>query len=277
VCTYQRVNENGPEWGSGGRGFKSRRPDLCKTKHWQEIPKATAARLGVAFCFTAVKQSRFQSSLPIVGEKAERLPGSGEIWISVFLSAFPYSLRIAIGARDIAMCTGDPCHSSLEVGAMRVSFVAVLIASAACNAFTQQGARDERRAVASRIDAFFKALGSTDSSALRAVVTHDFYIFEHAKWNTDTLMRLMAGMKGRQWSIENVCVTIDGSHAYATYENYPVKTGTGWWLESAVFRRTGDGAWRMAFLHSTRMPARPNETVARPTSSSPQLATRCGP
>jgi hypothetical protein len=115
------------------------------------------------------------------------------------------------------------------------------------------GAQDA--AVTAQMNAFFHALGTGDTAALESIVTPDFYMFEHARWTADTLLRLMPRMHGQQWSLEDVHVTTTKSFAYITYENHGVTT-PGLWLESAVLRRR-HGTWRIAFMHSTRMPLPP--------------------
>jgi quercetin dioxygenase-like cupin family protein len=110
----------------------------------------------------------------------------------------------------------------------------------------------QESAVTARMNTYFAALGSGDTAALRSSVTGDFYMFEHARWTLDTLLALMPRAHGQQWALTNMHVTVANSMAYVTYENHGVTT-PGLWLESAVLRREG-GAWRIAFMHSTRMP-----------------------
>ncbi len=112
---------------------------------------------------------------------------------------------------------------------------------------------DATAPITGQVRAFYAALGSGDSSALRAVVTDNFYFFEHAEWNLDTLLKLMPRLAGRRWAISDACVTIGQSLAHITYRSTPVGGGPGWWLESMLLKRD-DGRWRIAFLHVTRMP-----------------------
>jgi quercetin dioxygenase-like cupin family protein len=128
-------------------------------------------------------------------------------------------------------------------------------------------ASDDNAAVIARVNAYFHALGAGDTAALRASVTPDFYMFEHARWTVDTLLRLMPLMRGQQWSLADVHVTTANAFAYITYENHGVTT-PGLWLESAVLHRA-HGAWRIAFMHSTRMSSAPAAGLAEWRSMGP--------
>lgn len=148
---------------------------------------------------------------------------------------------------------------------------AVALACAACSGKTEQvsiGAQTaEGMAVAATIDTMFLALGSADTALFRQTVTDDFYIFEHAKWNMDSVMALMPLAVGMRWKRYNTCVTMSGTLAHVTYENYPADSGGGWWLENALLLQDG-GRWRVAFLQSTRMPAPvPGSMVSAPSDS----------
>jgi hypothetical protein len=99
------------------------------------------------------------------------------------------------------------------------------------------------------LGAFFRALGSADTTGLHRVLHPDFYMYEHARWTEDSLRKLMPVLKGRRWKFCDVRVHVEGGMALVTYENHSAE---GWWLESAILRRVDD-SWRIGFLHSTRM------------------------
>jgi mannose-6-phosphate isomerase-like protein (cupin superfamily) len=116
----------------------------------------------------------------------------------------------------------------------------------------QSQSQSQDSVVAGRITTFFHALGAGDSAELRRTVTSDFYLFEHARWSLDTLLHLMPAVHGRHWSQDQVQVTVAKPLAYVTYVNHSDGAPI-YWLESAVLRET-HGTWRIAFMHSTRMP-----------------------
>jgi hypothetical protein len=136
--------------------------------------------------------------------------------------------------------------------------VATLAALLVASATSPVQAQTQDSVVAGRITTFFHALGAGDSAELRRTVTTDFYLFEHARWSLDTLLRLMPAVHGRHWSPDHMQVTIAKPLAYVTYENHSDGAPI-YWLESAVLRQSG-GKWRIAFMHSTRM-ALPTDTL----------------
>src|SRR5581483_10933667 len=139
----------------------------------------------------------------------------------------------------IARCTHrsrarrSPARSRaiLSRSEMRLLLAAVLVASTA-------SAQHQDSVVASRITTLFHALGTGDSAELRRTVTSDFFLFEHARWNADTLLRLMPAVHGRHWSPDSMRVTVAEPLAYVTYVNHS-EGAPIYWLESAVLRHAG--------------------------------------
>jgi quercetin dioxygenase-like cupin family protein len=108
---------------------------------------------------------------------------------------------------------------------------AVLSLVSLLTAASRAPASDDNAAVIARVNAYFHALGAGDTAALRA------------------------------------SVTTANAFAYITYENHGVTT-PGLWLESAVLHRA-HGAWRIAFMHSTRMSSAPAAGLAEWRSMGP--------
>ena len=110
----------------------------------------------------------------------------------------------------------------------------------------------------------FVAAAQDDLALFRSVTLPEFYAFDVGKRFTgDELMALIkdahADGKSYVWKVTEPQVYVDGTTAWVTYVNRgSVEDAAGRkdvsWLESAVLRRA-DGAWRIHFLHSTRVPS----------------------
>lgn len=109
----------------------------------------------------------------------------------------------------------------------------------------------------------YSALSSDDVAQFRSVTAPGFFAYELGKRLTGD--ELLAVIKARHdegvvfvWRITEPDVRIDGNMGWITYANRGSITDAAGtkamgWLESAVLRRDA-GAWRIEFLHSTRMP-----------------------
>ncbi len=135
------------------------------------------------------------------------------------------------------------------------------LASAAANG--QQVSAIGEAQVVDAMRTMYVAATKDDLALFHAVAAPDFYAFELGKRFTGD--ELMALLKSRHdagvvyvWSVTEPEVHIDGNTAWITYVNRgSITDGSGpkdmAWLESAVLRRETD-AWRIQFLHSTRVP-----------------------
>jgi ketosteroid isomerase-like protein len=113
----------------------------------------------------------------------------------------------------------------------------------------------------------YTALQVDDASAVRRLFTPDFYVFDVGKRFTGPelfalIKRLHADGETFVWEVLPPETHLSCNVAWLTWENRGSITSDGVatavsWLESAVLHWSGD-AWRMAFFHSTRMPAPPS-------------------
>ena len=124
-------------------------------------------------------------------------------------------------------------------------------------------AASDQAQVTETVRAMFAAMAADDSPKFRALTTPDFYAYDVGKRFTgDELLNLVKGAlaegKVYVWSVNEPEVHLHGDLAWITYvNNGSVKDAAGTksvtWLESAILRKEA-GAWRICFLHSTRVP-----------------------
>ena len=120
-------------------------------------------------------------------------------------------------------------------------------------------------AVVDTLREMFAAAKTDDMAKFRSLITPGFYAFDNGKrFDGDALMRFVIEIhsKGGKavWSVTEPDVHVYGDHAWIAYTNVgslqldpaspPVPTR---WLESAFLTRE-DGAWKLEFLQSTRVP-----------------------
>jgi Domain of unknown function (DUF4440) len=144
------------------------------------------------------------------------------------------------------------------------SFLLLIIESSLANpSFAAAPTADEARVVeAMRV--MYVAATNDDLAKFHSVAAADFYAFDGGKtFSGDALMELIksahAAGKVYVWEVTQPQVHIDGSTAWITYINngsLQDQNGTKklTWLESAVLRKQ-QGAWRIHFFHSTRVPS----------------------
>ena len=107
---------------------------------------------------------------------------------------------------------------------------------------------------------FFDAIAALDDSAMRAELTADFTLVEHAQvLNADSLTKGLAPLKGKNFKrvnkIDFVKTDEIGDAAWVVYYNTAEVTigemhRTVKWLESAALVKQG-GKWKIKLLHST--------------------------
>jgi ketosteroid isomerase-like protein len=126
------------------------------------------------------------------------------------------------------------------------------------------GVEPEETKVIEAIRLMYVALQNDDLAKFEDITSADFFAFDVGKrFSRDELMALIknahAAGKIYKWTVTEPEVHIDGNTAWITYVNRgSLEDNSGkknlTWLESAVLRRH-NGAWRIQFLHSTRVPA----------------------
>lgn len=125
------------------------------------------------------------------------------------------------------------------------------------------GQAKDQAAVLDTMQTLFAAAATDDLAKFHSAVAPSFYAYDGGKrFEGDALMELIktlhASGKIYVWKITEPEIHIDGNLAWITYVNRgSVEDASGKkdlsWLESAVLEKQG-GAWRIRFLHSTRVP-----------------------
>lgn len=129
-------------------------------------------------------------------------------------------------------------------------------------ASAEAGATRDPAAVAQTMREMYAALSADDEAKLKDVITPDFYAFDGGKrFDGVSLFALVndAHKAGKVfvWTVNEPDVHVNGDEAWIAYVNRgSVGAQPVTWLESAMLRFEG-GRWRIAFFHSTRVPAAP--------------------
>jgi ketosteroid isomerase-like protein len=144
---------------------------------------------------------------------------------------------------------------------MRNALAVLVFGLLSVDGFSQS--RDEK-AIRETVIYFFDALANFDEVGMRSRVTEDFILLEHGeRWSIDTLIARVKPMSKHSFKRINVLlfstVKKTGDIAWTAYDNEARITLDGnertvRWLESAVLKKE-QGKWKLALLHSTRMPA----------------------
>jgi ketosteroid isomerase-like protein len=143
--------------------------------------------------------------------------------------------------------------------------IAVLLISTGTAAWGQQpAATAEETRVVETVRAIFAAATADDLAKFHAVTTPGFYLFDEGfRFDGDTIMKLAkadhAAGKVYVWTVTAPDVHVDGDTAWIAYVNKGSVTDASGtvdhqWLESAFLKREA-GVWRIAFMHSTPVPA----------------------
>ena len=148
------------------------------------------------------------------------------------------------------------------VAALSVSLLSAPHAASAAShpcPLTQQ----DSAAVVTTMETLFAAATADDLAKFHTVAAADFYAYDGGKrFAGDELMQLAKSFhdagKVYVWTVNDPHVDGDCGTAWITYTNRgSVTDGNGkkdvTWLESAVLQKQ-NGAWRIRFLHRTRVP-----------------------
>ena len=122
----------------------------------------------------------------------------------------------------------------------------------------------EAQEIIAAIERAFAAIGNDDQIQLKEILCEDFHAFENGvPMAGEELLGIMSGYhaEGRryQWSVNSAQVEVHGDFGAAVYVNRGSVSMPGSeaipmsWLETVLLRRE-ESRWRLAFLHSTRMP-----------------------
>jgi ketosteroid isomerase-like protein len=118
-------------------------------------------------------------------------------------------------------------------------------------------------AVAGTIQDMYSAVAAGDMTAAKRFTAPDFYIFDGGRrFDGDGIFGLMQGLEqsgaAYTWKVTEPKVAFACETAWITYVNRGGFTKAGQetpltWLESGVLRYEA-GRWKIAFMHSTRVP-----------------------
>ena len=118
------------------------------------------------------------------------------------------------------------------------------------------------------VSTIFTAARVDDVAKFDSVIASDFYIYDGGvRFNGDAIMALIkaqhAAGKRFEWNVTEPDVHISGETAWIAYINKGRITDASGtinqqWLESAFLQKQA-GAWKIVFMHSTRVPMAPQE------------------
>jgi len=123
----------------------------------------------------------------------------------------------------------------------------------------------EAQEMIATIERAFVAIGDNDQARLKEILCEDFHAFENGIPMTgrelvEAMSRYHAEGRRYRWSVNSPQIEVQGSLGVVVYVNRgsiaeaqdsePTPMS---WLESVVLR-CQESRWRLAFLHSTRMP-----------------------
>ncbi|MBB5339493.1 nuclear transport factor 2 family protein [Tunturiibacter gelidoferens] len=130
----------------------------------------------------------------------------------------------------------------------------------------QRASNADQAQVVDAVKAIFSAAANDDLAKFHAVIVPGFYIYDAgARFDGDAIMTLIKAehAKGRryEWNVTEPDVHVIGDTAWIAYVNKGAVTDESGtraqsWLESAFLERRG-GAWKIVFMHSTRVPVAP--------------------
>jgi ketosteroid isomerase-like protein len=122
---------------------------------------------------------------------------------------------------------------------------------------------DDRSEVVEAVRVFFNALEAGNNIQFMSVVTPDFYSFEGGtRFSGQEIFSFIraqhAAGRSYRWNVTEADVHVIGNNAWIAYQNKGSITDSSGtidqkWLESAFLEKQADG-WKIAFLHSTRVP-----------------------
>jgi ketosteroid isomerase-like protein len=157
------------------------------------------------------------------------------------------------------------CSANMVKLLTRIPILLLVVATSLQVAFPvyPSGLEADEAKVIEAIRLMYVALQNDDPAKFQSLTSPDFYAFDAGKRFTGD--ELIAWVKSAHaagkiylWKVTEPEVHIDGTIAWVTYMNRgSLEDNSGKknlsWLESAVLR-THNGAWRIHFLHSTRVP-----------------------
>jgi hypothetical protein len=134
--------------------------------------------------------------------------------------------------------------------------------SSASTLHAKQKTSDDQKKVIDTVSTIFTAARADDVKIFDSVIAPGFYIYDGGvRFDGDSVMKLIKAQhdagKHYEWNVTNPDVHIDGRNAWIAYVNKgSIGDASGTlpqeWLESAFLQKQ-DGAWKIVFMHSTRV------------------------
>lgn len=152
--------------------------------------------------------------------------------------------------------------------ALGVTFALIFSTIVSTARAQQKSLTPDQQQVVDTVSTVFTAARADDVAKFDSVIASDFYIFDGgARFNGNSIMTLIkaqhAAGKRYEWNVTEPDVHISGNGAWIAYVNKGSITDASGtvnqnWLESAFLEKQA-GVWKIVFMHSTRVPAAPQE------------------
>ena len=152
--------------------------------------------------------------------------------------------------------------------ALGVTFALIFSTIVSTARAQQKSLTPDQQQVVDTVSTVFTAARADDVAKFDSVIASDFYIFDGgARFNGNSIMTLIkaqhAAGKHYEWNVTEPDVHISGNSAWIAYVNKGSITDASGtvnqnWLESAFLEKQA-GVWKTVFMHSTRVPAAPQE------------------
>jgi ketosteroid isomerase-like protein len=152
--------------------------------------------------------------------------------------------------------------------ALGVTFALIFSTIVSTARAQQKSLTPDQQQVVDTVSTVFTAARADDVAKFDSVIASDFYIFDGgARFNGNSIMTLIkaqhAAGKHYEWNVTEPDVHISGNSAWIAYVNKGSITDASGtvnqnWLESAFLEKQA-GVWKIVFMHSTRVPAAPQE------------------
>jgi ketosteroid isomerase-like protein len=152
--------------------------------------------------------------------------------------------------------------------ALGVTFALIFSTIVSTARAQQKSLTPDQQQVVDTVSTVFTAARADDLAKFDSVIAPGFYIFDGgARFNGDSIMALIkaqhAAGKRYEWNVAEPDVHISGDTAWIAYVNKGSITDASGtvnqnWLESAFLEKQA-GAWKIVFMHSTRVPMTPQE------------------
>ena len=158
--------------------------------------------------------------------------------------------------------------SQLRIALATFACVLIFSPSVSSARAQQRSLTSDERQIVDTVGTVFTAALTHDVARFDSVVASDFYIFDGGvRFNGDAIMSVIkaqhAAGKRYEWNVTEPDVHISGKTAWIAYINKGRITDASGtinqrWLVSAFLQKRA-GAWKIVFMHSTRVPMAPQE------------------